>query len=118
MQIPPMFSAKKIKGQKLCNLARQGKTIDRPACLVRVKTELLSYQYPFIEVRVSCSKGTYIRSIAHDLGKMLGCGAHLSALKRTRSGNNLLEQCLCGEKLYSGELTTPAIIAQLRKMEG
>lgn len=101
IQIPPMFSAKKIKGQKLYHLARQGKTVERQPVKLTVQTELLSYNYPYLELRISCSKGTYIRSIGHDLGQMLGCGAHLCALVRTRSGNFHLSDSLDGELVYN-----------------
>lgn len=103
-QVPPMFSAKKINGQKLYHLARKGKTIERPPCKVNVSTEILSYAYPFLEMHIKCSKGTYIRSLAHDLGAALGCGAHLSNLIRTRSGQFYLNQCLDGEALFSGNV--------------
>jgi tRNA pseudouridine55 synthase len=93
-QVPPMFSAKKIGGKKLYELARQGKTVERKAVLVNMDTTLLSYEYPHLHVHVRCSKGTYIRSIAHDLGQMLGTGAHLSQLQRTRSGAFTLEQAI------------------------
>lgn len=99
LQTPPMFSAKKVKGKKLYELARKGMTIERQPVPVTVSTTFILYQYPFIEIRVSCSKGTYIRSIAHDLGKLLGCGAHLSKLQRTRSGSFHLADCLDGALL-------------------
>lgn len=86
-QTPPMFSAKKVKGKKLYELARKGLTVERTPALVYIETTLLSYEYPFIKLAVACSKGTYIRSIAHDLGAILGCGAHLTELHRTKSGN-------------------------------
>lgn len=72
---------------------------------------LISYQYPCAELRISCSKGTYIRSIAHDLGKMLGCGAHLTALQRVRSGAFSLDQCIDGALLDLPE-TDPKMIAR------
>ncbi|MBA2728678.1 MAG: tRNA pseudouridine(55) synthase TruB [Parachlamydiaceae bacterium] len=100
-QIPPMFSAKKINGQKLYHLARQGKTVERAPVTLTVKTELIAYNYPYVEIRVNCSKGTYIRSIAQDLGKMLGCGGHLCVLSRTRSGNFHLSECIDGELVYT-----------------
>jgi len=93
-QTPPMFSAKKVDGKKLYELARQGKIIERKPVLVKMETTLLSYDYPYLRINVRCSKGTYIRSIAHDLGQMLGTGAHLSSLKRTRSGRFRLEQAV------------------------
>lgn len=98
-QIPPMYSAKKKQGKKLYEFARQGKEIVRDPVKVWLKTELLSYTYPFIELRVACSKGTYIRSLADDFGKKLGCGAHLAGLKRTRSGEFYLEDCMTEKDL-------------------
>lgn len=98
-QTPPMFSAKKKNGKKLYELARKGVTVDREAVNIYVETELLSYEYPFVKLKIKCSKGTYIRSIAYDLGRALGCGAHLSDLQRTRSGSFLLENCIDGTLL-------------------
>lgn len=100
-QIPPMFSAKKVGGKKLYELARKGIEIERKPVAVTLKTQLLSYEYPYLRLKVSCSKGTYIRSIAHDLGALLGTGAHLSALMRTRSGQYTLEQCVDGGLFYN-----------------
>lgn len=93
-QIPPMYSAKKIKGKKLYTLARQGKTVERKPQLIHVQTELIHYAYPFVDIHVSCSKGTYIRSLAHDIGKAHSCGAYLIELKRIRSGLFTLKNCL------------------------
>lgn len=103
-QIPPMYSAKKLNGKKLYELARQGKTVERAAVKLKVNTRLLSYEYPFVDIAVSCSKGTYIRSIAHDLGVLLGCGGHLVQLERTRSGTYTLEDCIDGSLLYNAEM--------------
>ncbi|MBS0624351.1 MAG: tRNA pseudouridine(55) synthase TruB [Verrucomicrobia bacterium] len=100
-QIPPMFSAKKIQGQKLYELARQGKTVERSAAKVDVSTQLLDYQYPKVILKISCSKGTYIRSLAHDIGEQLGCGAHLTKLQRTRSGQFRLDSCIDGNLLFN-----------------
>ncbi len=85
-QIPPMYSAIKQGGKKLYELARQGKEIERKTRSVWLKTELLDVALPDLTLRVTCSAGTYIRSIAHDLGAMLGVGAHLTALRRVKSG--------------------------------
>jgi tRNA pseudouridine55 synthase len=98
-QIPPMFSAKKIQGQKLYHLARQGISIERKAVLVTLNTQLISYQYPFLEIEVACTKGTYIRSIASEIGEKLGTGAHLSKLCRLQSGSFTLDQCVSHEQL-------------------
>lgn len=103
-QVPPMFSAKKVNGKKLYELARQGKTIERKAVSVEVKTTLLSYHYPLVSLNVSCSKGTYIRSIAHELGVLLGSGAHLSNLRRTRSGQFHVQDSIPESYLQSPEV--------------
>jgi tRNA pseudouridine55 synthase len=100
-QIPPMFSAKKIQGKKLYELARKGIEVERKAVKVSLQIELIRYTYPFLELRVVCSKGTYIRSLAYDLGLKLGCGAHLTNLKRTRSGQFAIEQCIGEAELNS-----------------
>jgi tRNA pseudouridine55 synthase len=101
LQVPPMFSAKKVNGKKLYELARNGVTIERTARQVHVKISFLSYEYPYLDIHVSCSKGTYIRSLAYDIGLYLGCGAHLAALQRTRSGSFLLEKCIDGALLQN-----------------
>lgn len=93
-QIPPMYSAKKIGGKKLYDLARQGVVVERQPVKVQIAITLLSYAYPFLEIDVKCSKGTYIRSLAHDIGNFLGCGGHLFALTRTRSGLFRLDECI------------------------
>lgn len=100
LQVPPMFSAKKIKGKKLYELARKGIEIERAPVQIQLKTELVSYHYPELKLKIECSKGTYIRTIAHDLGAILLTGAHLSALVRTRSGTFHLIDCLDGDLLY------------------
>jgi len=100
LQTPPMFSAKKVEGKKLYELARKGIEIERKAVPVTLKTSLLNYNYPFVELEVSCSKGTYVRSIAYDLGNLLGCGAHLADLRRLRSGPFHLRDCIDGNTLY------------------
>jgi len=99
LQTPPMFSAKKVDGKKLYTLARQGITIAREPSTVTLHIQLLRYTYPLLELNVTCSKGTYIRSLAYDIGLELQCGAHLSALTRTRSGAFTLAQCCDGAKL-------------------
>lgn len=86
-QTPPPFSAAKVGGERAYRLARRGQTVtiaSRPAMVHRI--ELLRFEPPEIEIEVECGKGTYIRSIAHDLGIALGCGAHVSSLTRTRVG--------------------------------
>lgn len=86
-QIPPMFSAKKINGKKLYELARQGKTIKRkPSNIEIYEIKLLSYHWPRAKIRVKVSSGTYIRVLGEDLGRKLGTGAFLEELKRTKVG--------------------------------
>jgi tRNA pseudouridine55 synthase len=107
LQTPPMFSAKKINGQKLYDLARKGITIERAPVKVFVNIQVLSYEYPQLELLIDCSKGTYIRSLGHDIGQKLGCGAHLSALQRTRSGNFNLSECMDEEKILDPHFDLP-----------
>jgi len=110
-QVPPMFSAKKVGGKKLYELARKGKTIERTPAKVRLDTKILSYDYPNLSLRVTCSKGTYIRSIAHEMGQLLGCGGHLSKLNRTRSGLFSLDACVDGTSLDQPEFDiTPYLL--------
>ncbi|NGX38803.1 MAG: tRNA pseudouridine synthase B [Chlamydiae bacterium] len=100
-QIPPMYSAKKVGGIKLYTLARQGIEIERKPVPITLTTTLISYDYPKLTLHITCSKGTYIRSIAHEIGQQLETGAHLSHLTRTRSGPYTLEDCIDGRSLYT-----------------
>lgn len=94
LQTPPMFSAKKQQGKKLCDLARAGKTVERLPVTVQLDTQLISYDYPVLDFQVTCSKGTYIRTIGHDIGELLGCGGHLTGLRRLRSGTVDIADCV------------------------
>ena len=99
-QIPPMYSAIKHKGTPLYRLARRGQVIPRQARTVHVTAmDLLEWAPPEFETRVRCSKGTYIRSLAHDLGQSLGCGAHLVGLVREASGGFRLERSITLDEL-------------------
>ena len=99
-QIPPMYSAVKVKGQKLYKLARQGKEIERTPRPVTIhRLDVLAWALPDVTIEVVCSAGTYIRSLAHDLGQTLGCGAHLTALIRTVAGDFRLEDAYTLEAL-------------------
>lgn len=92
-QTPPMYSAKKHEGKRLYTLARKGEIVDRKPQPVDIfEITLLSYAYPLVRFRVSCSTGTYVRSIAHDLGEKLGVGAVMSELRRTAIGPYTVEQ--------------------------
>ncbi|MDR2186425.1 MAG: tRNA pseudouridine(55) synthase TruB [Azonexus sp.] len=94
-QIPPMHSALKHQGRPLYELARQGIEIERPARTVTIHgLELLDFSGTTLALRVHCSKGTYIRTLAADLGRALGCGAHLAALRRTEVGGLDLNQAV------------------------
>src|SRR5262249_45143668 len=94
-QAPPPFSAKKIKGVPAYKLARKDKEVVLAPVRVRVESlELVEWRRPDAAIRVTVSSGTYIRSIAHEAGRKLGCGAHLSQLRRTVSGEFGLEKAL------------------------
>jgi len=91
-QTPPMFSAKKVGGKKLYDLARKGIEIERQPCEIEIyDIKLLDYNYPSLKIEVSCSTGTYIRTLAHDIGQKLGCGAYCEELERTRIGEYKVE---------------------------
>ena len=88
-----MFSAKKIKGVPLYKMARKGKTVEREPRFIRIsKFEMKRFETPDIDFELACSKGTYVRSVAHDLGAKLECGAHLSALRRTKIDRFLISE--------------------------
>lgn len=94
-QIPPMYSALKVNGQKLCDLARAGKVVERKARPVEILSiSIDNICLPRVTMTVSCSKGTYIRTLCHDIGKKLGVGGYMEKLLRTRSGNFALETAL------------------------
>ncbi len=95
MQIPPMVSAVKKAGVPLYKLARKGIEVAREPRLIHVYTfRFSSYQEPLGQFRLACTKGTYVRAIAHELGQKLGCGAHLSSLRRVTSGKFEVEQAM------------------------
>ena len=93
-QVPPAFSACKVDGKRAYKMARKGREVELKAkTLVIEEIELTEFAPPSLTVRVVCSKGTYIRALARDIGKALGSGAHLTALRRTRVGEVAVEQC-------------------------
>ena len=95
MQTPPLFSAKKVEGTRAYELARAGETVElRQAKITIYEMELLEYDLPRIRIRVRCSKGTYIRSLAREIGEALDSGAHRTSLCRTRSGGFTLARSL------------------------
>ena len=94
-QLAPMYSAVKVDGQPLYRRARKGETIERPARTVTIhELDLLGWDDSLVELRINCSSGTYIRSLAHDLGQLLGCGAYLAGLRRTVIGSFSLADAL------------------------
>ncbi len=100
MQTPPQFSARKVGGKRMYEIARKGGSVEAPPREITIfELELLSVQLPDVEVRIVCSKGTYIRSVARDLGRLVGSGAHLAALRRTRSGEFTAENGVTMERL-------------------
>jgi len=109
-QTPPMVSAIKKEGVPLYKLARQGKTVEREPRFVHVYAhEILATRIPEIDFRVVCSKGFYVRTYAHEIGAELGCGAHLKALRRTKSGRFTVDGAITIDELKSG---TPESVAQ------
>lgn len=99
-QVPPMYSAVKVDGERLYKKARRGETVDRPPRQVRIdRIELMEWAPPEFSVRIECSKGTYIRALARDLGEKLGVGAHLTVLRRTAIGKFTVEESWTLESL-------------------
>lgn len=99
-QVPPVYSAVKVEGKRAYDYAREGKEVElKPKLLVIDEIEVLSYEPPLLSIRVVCSKGTYIRALARDIGLALNSGAHLAALRRTRIGDVRVEQCSDVESL-------------------
>jgi len=99
-QIPPMYSAVKMNGKPLYRLARKGIEVERKERDVEIfNIHIEEVQLPKVRFSVSCSKGTYIRSLAKDIGKQIGCGAHLTQLRRVRSGPFTLEKAISWERL-------------------
>lgn len=99
-QVPPTYSACKVDGKRAYEFAREGQDVElKPKLLLIDEIELLDYSFPEIRVRVVCSKGTYIRALARDIGVALGSGAHLTALERTRIGEVTLDQCIEGSQI-------------------
>lgn len=104
LQVPPMYSALKVNGQKLCDLARKGKTVDRqPRPITIHALEYLGMEGGCLRLRVDCSKGTYIRTLCQDIGKALGCGGCMEALRRTRAGEYTISQAVPLQELLDSE---------------
>lgn len=108
-QFPPMYSAVKRNGVPLYKLARKGVTVERePREVMVFSLAVISVELPVVRFTASCSRGTYIRSICHDLGEVLGCGAHMTALRRTGCGGFSIDEALSPEASAS-ELATRVI---------
>jgi tRNA pseudouridine55 synthase len=102
-QLPPMVSAIKKEGVPLYKLARQGKTVEREPRFVHVFAhEITGVRLPEIDFRVVCSKGFYVRTYAYDIGEELGCGAHLAALRRTKSGRFEVANAVSVDEIREG----------------
>ncbi len=100
LQTPPLYSAKKMEGKRAYDYAREGETIEMRQALIRIyEMELLSCELPRIRIRVECSKGTYIRSLAQEIGEKLQSGAYLTSLRRTRSGEYRAEEALSPDEI-------------------
>lgn len=99
-QLPPMYSAAKVDGQRLYKLARKGKVVERQPRTVSVERfDITSVSLPDVHVVIHCSKGTYVRTLTHDLGQLLGCGAYLTALRRTFIGTFSVDEAWSIEQI-------------------
>jgi len=111
-QTPPMYSAIKVQGVPLYKMARKGEEIEREPRFIRVmEWELTRFAPPQLDFRLRCSKGTYVRTLAHDLGQKLGCGAHLAALRRTATDRFNVSQALTLDQIEA--LSLPEISQRL-----
>ncbi len=100
LQVPPMYSALKVNGKKLCDLARAGVTVERKARPVTIyEIQVDSLELPYVTMTVSCSKGTYIRTLCHDIGQKLGCGAAMKSLVRLQAVGYRIEDAYKLDKL-------------------
>jgi tRNA pseudouridine55 synthase len=104
-QVPPLYSAKYVQGTRAYELARRGDEVKLKPNRVRiVNIQLVSFESPILKIRILCSKGTYIRALARDIGDSLKCGAHLTELRRTRIGNYKVEEA-CTIRIFEENLT-------------
>lgn len=118
-QTPPMFSALKHKGQRLYKLARRGEVVDREPRIVHVhRLELTRFEFPYFDLSMTCGKGTYVRTLAHDIGHAVGSGAHLVSLVRTRVGRFGLDAAIGMEELEAidSEEARRAVLSRLIPM--
>ena len=113
-QVPPIYSAIKINGERAYKLAWQGIKPDLKARKIKIyNIKIINYDYPHIEIEVDCGRGTYIRSLAHDIGQKLGCGAYLEKLTRTKIGKFTIGNAVKIDELNSQNWTKKLISANL-----
>jgi tRNA pseudouridine55 synthase len=113
-QVPPIHSAIKVNGERAYKLAWQGIKPDLKARKIKIyDIKIINYEYPRLEIEVDCSRGTYIRSLAHDIGQKLGCGAYLEKLTRTKIGKFTIENAAKINELNSQNWTKKLISANL-----
>lgn len=111
-QVPPMFSALKQGGERLYDLARAGVEVERLPRKIRIdRLELVRFEPPRFAIAIDCSKGTYVRSLVADLGADVGCGAHLTELRRTRSGRFTLDRAMTLAEIVAGADIARSLVA-------
>ena len=104
-QQPPEFSALKLKGKRAYDLARAGRSVELAPRIVQInRIDVVAYAWPFLELEIDCSKGTYIRAIARDVGDALGCGGYVQALERSRIGSFTREQAIDARELTAASI--------------
>jgi tRNA pseudouridine55 synthase len=104
-QVPPMVSAVKVKGKKLYQLARKGIAIERQARLIKIhRLQLEAFAPPEVKFYLECSKGTYVRQLAEDIGKELGCGACITQIERTKVGPFTIDDAVKLEEIHEGHI--------------
>jgi tRNA pseudouridine55 synthase len=118
MQIPPMYSALKVNGKKLCDLARAGVTVERKARPIEIRSiAITKIDLPRVSMRVCCSKGTYIRTLCHDIGAKLGCGGCMESLLRTRVDSFAVEDALTLAQIEERLLADPGDFSFLQPVD-
>ena len=99
-QMPPKYSALKVKGRRACDIVRAGGKVELKSRKIRIDSfEIMDFQWPEVRFRVKCGSGTYIRSLIHDLGQSLGCGAYVKELRRTKVGEYVVEDAVKLEEI-------------------
>jgi len=118
-QVPPAHSAIKIDGKRAYEMARKGEEVVMKSRTVEIKVcEILQYEYPYLQLRVECSSGTYIRSLAHDLGQMLRSGAHLSGLRRTKVGHwDIVDSVKPEDMTWTDVLPLKEVLKNMNRIE-